>query len=39
MTGGGLDEKEDAKKGWIKVVKGSKITKKAAPYYLELSNS
>ena len=39
MTGGGLDEKASAKEGWVKVVKGSKITKKAAPYYLELSNS
>ena len=27
--GGGLDKKEDAKEGWIEVVKGSKITKKA----------
>ena len=39
MTGGGLDEKAGTKEGWVKVVKGSKITKKAAPYYLELSNS
>ena len=39
MTGGGLDGEESTKEGWIEVVKGSKITKKAAPYYLELSNS
>ena len=32
--------KRDGKDGgWVKVVKGSKITKKAAPYYLELSNA
>ena len=39
MTGGGLDEKASAKEGWVKVVKGSKITKNAVPCYLELSNS
>ena len=37
--GGGLDKKESTKEGWVTVVKGSKITKKADPYYLELSNS
>jgi hypothetical protein len=36
---GGLDEKERNDKGWVKVGKGSKIIKTAAPYYLELNNS
>jgi hypothetical protein len=36
---GGLDEEASTTEGWVTVVKGSKITKKAAPYYLELSNS
>ena len=39
MTGGGADKEASTKEGWVTVVKGSKITKKAAPYYLELSNS
>ena len=39
MTGGGeLDKRESKKEGWVKVVRGSNITKKTAPYYLELSN-
>ena len=39
MMGGGLGEEASTKEGWVKVVKGSKITKETAPYYLELSNS
>ena len=27
------------KESWVKVMKGSNITKKSAPYYVELSNS
>ena len=42
MTGGGgrgLDEKESKEERWVKGVKVSKITTKAASYYSELSNS
>ena len=36
---GGPDEKDDEREPWVKVVKGSKLIKKAAPYYIALSNA
>ena len=35
----GLDEKNDEGEPWVKVVKGSKLIEKAAPYYIALSNA
>ena len=37
MTGGGPDEEDDEGEPWVKVVKGSKLSKKSAPYYIALS--
>ena len=34
--GEGMDKEASTKEGWAKVVKGSKTTKKTAPYYLEV---
>ena len=36
---GGPDEKYDEGEPWVKVVKDSKLIKKAAPYYIALSNA
>ena len=35
----GSDEISDDGGQWVKVVKGSKLIKKTAPYYIELSNA
>ena len=35
---GGLTEIEGGESEWVKVEKGSKITKATTPYYVELSN-
>ena len=36
---GGPDKKDDEGEPWVKVVKGSRLIKTAAPYYIALSNA
>ena len=36
---GGPAEKDDEGEPWVKIVKGSKLSKSAAPYYIALSNA
>ena len=39
MACGELDEERRKEEQWVKVIKGSKITKTSSPYYTPISNA